>query len=336
MSKEFHVAVVGASGVVGKEMISILEQRNFPIHTLTLLASERSAGQVVSFKGQATSIKVLDENSFEGVDFALFSAGGSISEKFAPIAKAAGAVAIDNTSFFRMHDGIPLVVPEVNGEAALAHDGIIANPNCSTAQLVMALKPIYDAVGIERLVISTYQSVSGAGKDAILELENHSRYLLKGQNEDPQQFSHPIPFNVIPQIDVFEENGYTKEEMKMINETKKIMGDDSIKVTATAVRVPVFIGHSEAVNIQTKKPLSADEARQLLTAFPGVTVQDDPANKDYPTPRDCSGKDDVLVGRIRQDISNPNGLELWVVADNLRKGAALNTVQIAEYLANNA
>jgi aspartate-semialdehyde dehydrogenase len=333
MSKKFHVAIVGATGVVGREMISILEERQFPIHTLTLLASERSAGQVVSFNGKATKIQVLNETSFEGVDFALFSAGSAISEKFAPIAKQAGAVAIDNTSFFRMHPDVPLVVPEVNGHAALKHNGIIANPNCSTAQLVMALKPIFDAAGIERLVISTYQSVSGAGKDAMLELENHSRSVLKGVDQDPQKFSHPIPFNVIPQIDVFVENGYTKEEMKIINETKKIMEDDSIKITATAVRVPVFIGHSESVNIQTKKPLSPEKARELLGNFAGITVIDDPSKKSYPTPRDCSGKNDVLVGRIRKDLSTENGLEIWIVADNLRKGAALNTVQIAEYLA---
>ncbi|RAP31338.1 aspartate-semialdehyde dehydrogenase [Candidatus Marinamargulisbacteria bacterium SCGC AG-343-D04] len=334
MSKKYNVAIVGATGVVGKEIINILEQRNFPIQSLTLLASKRSAGQVISFNEKAVKVKVLEENSFKDIDFALFSAGSSISEKFAPIAAKSGAIAIDNTSFFRMQDDIPLIVPEVNGHAIKNHKGIIANPNCSTAQLVMALKPIHDAATIKRLVISTYQSVSGAGKDAILELENHSRYLLKGEDSEPKEFVKPIPFNVIPQIDNFVDNGYTKEEMKMINETNKIL-ESEINITATAVRVPVFISHCESVNIQTEKELSTKKVRDILSTFPGVTVLDDPQKSTFPTARDSSGKDDVYVGRIRKDISQKNSIDCWIVADNLRKGAALNAVQIAEYMIAN-
>ncbi|NBV42885.1 aspartate-semialdehyde dehydrogenase, partial [bacterium] len=286
----------------------------------------------VEFRGDTIDVQVLNENSFKGVDFALFSAGGSISEKFAPIAAASGAVVIDNTSFFRMHDNVPLVVPEVNAHALKRHNGIIANPNCSTAQMVLILKPIHDAVGIERIVVSTYQSVSGAGKEAITELESQSRANLSGSHYKERVFAHPIAFNVIPQIDSFLDNGYTKEEMKMIQETQKILEDASIRVTATTVRVPVFVGHSESINIQTKKKITADEVRELLEKAPGVTVKDNPSSSDYPTPRDVAGEDDVYVGRIREDISIPNGIELWCVGDNLRKGAALNAVQIAESL----
>ncbi|MGE4169551.1 MAG: aspartate-semialdehyde dehydrogenase [Candidatus Margulisiibacteriota bacterium] len=331
--KQYTVAVVGATGVVGKEILSVLEERHFPVGKLVPLASAKSAGTTVQFKGEHIEVQELKETSFEGVDFALFSAGGAISKLFVPIAAQSGAIAIDNTSYFRMHADIPLVVPEVNG--AILKDGnhsIIANPNCSTAQMVVALKPIYDAVGIDRIVVSTYQSVSGAGKKALDELENHARLSLSGGSPDPSVFSHPIAFNVIPQIDVFVDNGYTKEEMKLIEETKKIMGDDSIAVTATAVRVPVFISHSEAVNIQTKQKISAKQVRELLQNAPGIEVMDDPATNTYPTPRQASGKDDVLVGRIREDLSIPNGIELWCVGDNLRKGAALNAVQIAETL----
>lgn len=330
---QFVVAVVGATGVVGKEIIDILEQRKFPVKTLKPLASERSAGTSVHFNGQFVEVEVLTEHSFEGVDYALFSAGGSISEKFAPIAAKAGAVVIDNTSHFRMDKDVPLVVPEVNPHAIKEHKGIIANPNCSTAQMVLALKPIHDAATIKRIVVSTYQSVSGAGKEAIMELEDHARASLSGATPDPSVFPHEIAFNVIPQIDVFTENGYTKEEMKMINETKKILGDDSIQVTATCVRVPVFISHSESVNIQTEKKLTAKQVRDLLTAMPGVAVMDDPSKGEYPTPRQASGKDDTFIGRIREDVSVPNGIELWCVSDNLRKGAALNAVQIAELVA---
>ena len=330
--KKFNVAIVGATGLVGQELLDTLEKRQFPIETLELLASEKSAGQVLMFNQKPVKVKALTEESFKNIDFALFSAGSSISEKFAPIAAKAGAVVIDNTSFFRMKKDVPLVVPEVNGEATKNHNGIIANPNCSTAQLVMALKPIHDEFNIERVVISTYQSVSGAGKEALQELESHSRYNLAGKEAEAEVFPHSMSFNVIPQIDVFQENGYTKEEMKMIEETKKIL-DPNIKVTATAVRVPVFISHSEAVNIQTTKPIDIEKLRTILDNFNGVTVLDDPSSLTYPTPKDVAGKDDVYVGRIRKDVSLENAVELWIVADNLKKGAALNAVQIAEYLA---
>ncbi len=328
----YVVAVVGATGVVGKEMISVLDKRKFPVKKLIPLASERSAGATVEFKGNFIDVEVLNNNSFDGVDFALFSAGGSISELFAPHAVESGAIVIDNTSHFRMDPTVPLIVPEVNAHALTTHKGIIANPNCSTAQMVLILKPIHETVGIERIVVSTYQSVSGAGKDAINELEVQSRANLSGANYDPKVFQYPIAFNVIPQIDKFLDNGYTKEEWKMIEETKKILGDDSIHVTATSVRVPVFVGHSESINIQTKNKISADKVKALLKNAPGVTLKDDPTLGQYPTPRDVVGEDNVYVGRIREDVSIPNGIELWCVGDNLRKGAALNAVQIAETL----
>lgn len=329
--KKFNVAIVGATGLVGQELLDILEKRQFPIENLHLLASKKSAGQVLLFNQKPIKVKELTESSFENIDFALFSAGSSVSEKYAPIAAKAGAIVIDNTSFFRMKSDVPLVVPEVNGDAFKTHNGIIANPNCSTAQLVMVLKPIHDEFNIERVVISTYQSVSGAGKEALQELESHTRDNLSGKSNDPTVFPHSIAFNVIPQIDVFQDNGYTKEEMKMIEETKKIL-DSSINVTATAVRVPVFISHSEAVNIQTTKPIDLEKLTTILDAFNGVTVLDDPATLTYPTPKDVAGKDDVYVGRIRKDISSENAVDLWIVADNLKKGAALNAVQIAEYI----
>ncbi len=330
--KEYVVAVVGATGVVGKEMIDTLESREFPIKRLIPLASERSAGSTISFNEKSIRVEELTESSFEGVDFALFSAGGSISEKYAPFAVKSGCIVIDNTSHFRMDPTVPLVVPEVNPGALKDHKGIIANPNCSTAQMVVALKPIYDAVGIERVVVSTYQSVSGAGKSALEELENQSRVNLSGGNYPPSVFTHPIAFNVIPQIDSFLESGYTKEEMKMIQETQKILNDPAIRVTATAVRVPVFVGHSESINIQTKQKITAQKVRELLENAPGVEVMDAPENFEYPTPRSAAGQDAVFVGRIREDVSIENGIELWCVCDNLRKGAALNAVQIAEYL----
>lgn len=332
--KEYVVAVVGATGVVGKEMISTLEQRNFPVKKLIPLASKRSAGSSVQFKGTFIEVQELTENSFTGIDYALFSAGGSISEKYAPIAAKAGAVCIDNTSHFRMHDDVPLVVPEVNAHDLKWHKGIIANPNCSTAQLVLVLDAIHKAAKIKRVVVSTYQSVSGAGKEAIEELENHTRANLNGGDYKNTVFSKPMAFNVIPQIDKFLDNGYTKEEMKMTNETQKILGDSSVKLTATTVRVPVFIGHSEAVNIQTEKKLTADQVREILSKTPGVAVMDDPQNMVFPTPRELAGKDESFVGRIREDISQENGIDLWCVSDNLRKGAALNAVQIAEALIN--
>lgn len=332
MMKDVSLAIVGATGLVGREMLSILEQRSLPIKSLTLLASKRSAGRVLSFRGKSIKVEELTKDAFANIDIALFSAGSAISKEFAPLAAQAGTVVIDNTSHFRMDPTVPLVVPEVNKHAIAKHQGIIANPNCSTAQLVMALKPLHDKARIKRLVIATYQSVSGAGKDAVLELENHSRYLLKGEDASPSVFSHRMPFNVIPQIDVFMDNGYTKEEMKMVEETQKIL-ESKIQITATAVRVPVFISHSESVNIAFENALSPQEAKTLLAEFPGVTVLDDLAKKQFPTPRDISGKDDVYVGRIRQDISQPNSLDCWIVADNLRKGAALNSVQIAECVA---
>ena len=329
---KFNVAVVGATGVVGQEIIKILEERKFPVETLRCLASENSKGTRIEFNGEYVLTEVLTETSFEGIDIALFSAGGSISKTFAPHAVKAGAVVIDNTSHFRMDPDVPLVVPEVNAAAIDSHNGIIANPNCSTAQMVLALKPIHDAVGIKRVVVSTYQSVSGAGKDAILELEKTTKLNLNGMDKKPTQFVKPISFNVIPQIDVFMESGYTKEEEKMINETKKILGDDTIQVTATCVRVPVFVGHSESINVETKQPLSVERLTELLDKMPGVTVMDDPENGVYPTPKETSGQDDTFIGRIRKDNSCENAIDFWCVSDNLRKGAALNAVQIAESL----
>ncbi len=332
--RNFNVAVVGATGLVGGEMMKILEERNFPVKELKLLASERSLGKELKFKGKDCPVEVLDENSFEGVEIGLFSAGGSISEKFAPIAAKAGCVVIDNTSAFRMDPECPLVVPEVNPDAISLYKNkrIIANPNCSTIQMVVALKPIHDVAGIKRIVVSTYQAVSGTGKNAVEELVNQTRALLTMKDPQIEVYPHRIAFNCLPHIDVFLDNGYTKEEMKMVNETQKIMGDPSIAVTATTVRVPVFYGHSEAVNIETKRKISAVEARAILAQAPGVTVLDNPEEVIYPLPSDAAGRDDTFVGRIREDESIPNGLNLWVVSDNIRKGAALNTIQIAEIL----
>ncbi len=332
--KNYHVAVVGATGAVGNEMIKVLEQRNFPVGKLTLLASERSRGKELAFRGKPIPVEVLTENSFQGVEIGLFSAGGSISEKFAPIADRAGCVVVDNTSAFRMVPDVPLVVPEVNPEAIAQYRnrGIIANPNCSTIQMVVALKPIHDAVRIKRIVVSTYQAVSGTGKKAIEELSLQTRALLNSQEPVVKVYPHQIAFNCLPHIDVFLDNGYTKEEMKMVNETKKIMNDPAIAVTATTVRVPVFYAHSESVNIETEKKITADEVRKLLAAAPGVKVVDNPSFKLYPLAIDAAGGDDTLVGRIREDESIPNGINMWIVADNIRKGAALNAVQIAEIL----
>jgi aspartate-semialdehyde dehydrogenase len=332
--KTYQVAVVGATGAVGNEMIKTLEQRNFPVGNLKLLASERSLGKDLEYKGKSIPVEVLKEDSFEGVQIGLFSAGGSISEKFAPIAAKAGCVVVDNTSAFRMVQDIPLVVPEVNPEAIALYKnkGIIANPNCSTIQMVVALKPIHEAVRIKRIVVSTYQAVSGTGKKAIEELELQTRALLSGKEPVVKVYPHQIAFNCLPQIDVFIDNGYTKEEMKMVNETKKIFNDYSIGVTATTVRVPVFFGHSESVNIETEKKITPAEVKALLAKAPGVRVVDDPAKREYPLAIDAAGGDDTLVGRIREDESIPNGINMWVVADNLRKGAALNAVQIAEVL----
>jgi aspartate-semialdehyde dehydrogenase len=333
--KEFSVAVVGATGAVGTEMIRILEQRVFPVGRLLPLASSRSVGKSVKFRGLDLPVQELTEDSFLGVDIALFSAGGSVSERFAPAAAARGCVVVDNTSAFRMDPDVPLVVPEVNPHAIaqFRNKGIIANPNCSTIQMVVALKPIHDLARIKRIVVATYQAVSGTGMKAILELEAQVRAWAEGRDLEPRVYPHPIAFNCLPHIDIFFEDGYTKEEMKMVNETRKILEDYSIGVSATTVRVPVFRGHSEAVNIETERKVTAAQAREILSKAPGVKLWDDPANKRYPMPILAAGGDETWVGRIREDTSVENGLNLWVVSDNLRKGAALNAVQIAEILA---
>ena len=335
MSKVYNVAVVGATGAVGETMLSILEERNFPVGEVYALASSNSVGKRIAFKGGSLRVEDLATFDFSKVQIGLFSPGASVSEIYAPIAAAAGCIVIDNTSQFRYDDDIPLIVPEVNPEkiADYKNRGIIANPNCSTIQMLVALKPIHDAVGITRINVCTYQAVSGTGKEAIEELGQQTLKLLNLQPISATVYPKQIAFNVLPQIDVFMDNGYTKEEMKMVWETKKIMGDDSILVNATAVRVPVFYGHSEAVHIETRSKITADEVRELLEKAPGVTVIDERVNGSYPTAvTDSSGQDDVFVGRIREDISHPQGIDLWVVSDNVRKGAALNSVQIAEVL----
>ena len=313
-------------------MIEVLEERKFPVHQLCPLASSRSAGVTVLFQGQEVSVKLLTKDSFEGMDIALFSAGREVSKEFAPIAVKAGAIVIDNSSAWRMDKDVPLVVPEVNAQDLAGHRGLVANPNCSTIQMVVALKPLHDAARIKRIVVTTFQSVSGTGKEAMDELMDECKDLLLFKHPRPKVYPFQIAFNCLPQIDDFLPSGYTKEEMKLVHETRKIMGDYSITVTATTVRVPVYIGHSESVNIETERKLTANEARALLSTAPGVQVYDDPAHAVYPMPLDAVGKDEVYVGRIREDESIPNGLNLWVVADNLRKGAALNAVQIAELL----
>jgi aspartate-semialdehyde dehydrogenase len=332
--EQYTVAVVGATGAVGEQVREVLEERAFPVKQLRLLASERSAGQFLPFQGNQLRVEVLNEESFKDVDIALFSAGGSVSAKFAPAAVAAGAVIIDNTAYFRMDPEVPLVVPEVNAKAIADYKnrGIIANPNCSTIQMVVVLKPIHDAARIKRVVVSTYQSVSGAGRRAMEELSQQVAALLNGREIKKEKFPHQIAFNCIPHIDVFMEGGYTKEEWKMIHETRKIFNDPALPITATTVRVPVFCGHSESMNVETERKLTAAQAKALLREAPGVIVCDEPENNVYPLPIDVTGKDATYVGRIREDNSVPNGLNLWVVADNLRKGAALNAVQIAEIL----
>lgn len=332
MSKKYNICVLGATGMVGKEMIRVLEQRNFPVNKFLPLASERTAGTKVTFQGKEYTVELAEPRSFEGIEIGLFSAGAKVSAALAPEAAKRHCVVIDNTSHFRMDPNVPLIVPEVNGHAIKNHKGIIANPNCSTAQMVLPLKPIYDAVGIERLVISTYQSTSGWGKEAVAEMYEQTRTVLNDPKAkvEVKYLPKQIAFNVIPQIDSFVDNGYTKEELKMVNETRKILEDEEIRITATTVRVPVAIGHSEAVNIQTKKKISAQQVRDLISKFPTVKVVDDPKNGGYPTPLDCVGRDETLVGRIREDISIENGIEMWIVSDNLRRGAALNAVLIAE------
>ncbi|REL27634.1 aspartate-semialdehyde dehydrogenase [Thalassotalea euphylliae] len=333
MAQKFDVCVLGATGLVGKTIIEILEQRDFPVNKLYPLASARSAGQFIEFNGE--SIEVLDADNFDWsqAQIGFFSAGGATSAKYAPMAGDAGCVVIDNTSEFRYEPDIPLVVPEVNPDALAEYRNrnIIANPNCSTIQMLVALKPIQDAVGIDRINVCTYQSVSGAGKEAMDELAKQCADLLSGKPVETKSFSRQIAFNVIPQIDVFQDNGYTKEEMKMVWETKKIFGDESILVNPTAVRVPVFYGHAEAIHIETRTQTSAEEVKALLSHAPGIVLCED--DQDFPTQiGDASGKDDTYVGRIREDISHPNGINLWVVADNVRKGAATNSIQIAELL----
>lgn len=330
----WSVAVVGATGAVGNEMVRILEERSFPVGELKLLASERSAGTFLRYKGNSVPVEVLKEDSFKGIQIGLFSAGGSVSERFAPIAAQSGCVVIDNTNAFRMAPDIPLIVPEVNPESIKLYKnrGIIANPNCSTIQMVVALKPIHDSARIRRIVVSTYQAVSGTGKRAIQELTDQTRDILNGQTPRVDVYPHQIAFNCLPHIDVFLDNGYTKEEMKMVRETRKILSDESIGITATAVRVPVFYGHSESVNIETEKKISAEEVKQLLSQAPGITLVDDPDLRRYPLAVMAAGSDNIFVGRIREDESIANGINMWIVADNLRKGAALNAVQIAEIL----
>jgi aspartate-semialdehyde dehydrogenase len=335
MSAKYDVAVVGATGAVGEAMLEILAQRKFPVNRVYPLASERSAGKRVPFGDTYLTVEDLGSFDFSKVQIGLFSAGAAISEKFAPRAAAAGCVVIDNTSQFRYDDEIPLVVPEVNPGAIAGYTrhGIIANPNCSTIQMLVALKPLHDAAGIERINVCTYQAVSGTGKEAIEELASQTAELLNGRSAKAAVYPKQIAFNVLPQIDVFQENGYTKDEMKMVWETRKIMEDDAIQVNPTAVRVPVFYGHSEAVHIETREKLTVEQARALLQQAEGVVVIDERRDGGYPTAvSEGAGHDPVYVGRIREDISHPRGLDLWVVADNVRKGAALNSIQIAEIL----
>jgi len=333
--KKLNIAVAGATGAVGNQMIRCLEEMNFPLNSVVFLASSRSVGRQIRFKGDLIDVQELKKDSFKGCDIALFSAGGGTSEKFAPCAAGDGCVVVDNSSAWRMDPQVPLVVPEVNPHAIAQYTekGIIANPNCSTIQMVVALNPIHKKYGIKRIVVSTYQAVSGTGKKAIDELFDQSRAMMNFLNYEKRVYPHRIAFNCLPHIDTFLENGYTKEEMKMVNETRKIMEDDSIAVTATTVRVPVFFGHSESVNIETHEPVSAEGVRTLLENAPGIKVMDDPGKNLYPLATDAAGQDLTLVGRIRQDESVPYGLNMWIVADNIRKGAATNTVQIAQILA---
>ena len=338
MTDKIDVAVVGATGVVGEAMLDILAQRKFPVGKVYALASERSAGNKVSFGNRELVVENLAEFDFSKAQIGLFSAGASVSAEFAPKAAAAGCIVVDNTSQYRYDDDIPLVVPEVNADRIADHKnrGIIANPNCSTIQLMVALKPLYDAAGIERINVATYQSVSGAGRSAVEELVRQTATLLNGRPLEIEGDTKQIAFNALPHIDAFQENRYTKEEMKMVWETQKILEDDAILVNPTAVRIPVFYGHSEAVHIETRDKLSAEQAVELLSSAPGVTVLDGVATGQYPTAvTESSGNDAVFVGRIREDISHPRGINLWVVSDNIRKGAALNSVQIAEILAKN-
>jgi len=328
--KKYNVVVVGATGVVGRTMVSILAERKFPVEKLSLLASSRSAGQKLSFDGREITVAELGEGSFDGIDIALFSAGASVSRQYAPKAVQAGCVVVDNSSAFRMEKDIPLVVPEVNPHAVRKAPGIIANPNCSTIQMVVALKPIHDRYRIKRVIVSTYQSVSGTGQKAIAELAQQSQDFLSKKTIKNEVYPHQIAFNCLPHIDTFLDNGYTKEEMKMVNETQKIFEDDTLAVSPTTVRVPVFYSHSESLNVETENPINIGELKKLLAQSPGICVVDSPENDEYPLAIHAAGRDEVMVGRIRLDLTHPKAVNFWVVADNLRKGAALNAVQIAE------
>ena len=334
MSDGYKVGVLGATGLVGTTILELLAARDFPAAEVIPFASERSAGKQIEWGGRSLTVQPLTEDSIQGLDLVLSSAGGSVSAEWTPRFVAAGATVVDNTSYWRMHDDVPLVVSEVNPDALAGHNGIIANPNCSTMQMVVALKPLYDAAGIERLVISTYQAVSGTGKAAIDELQAQAHAVLHGEEPpEPQIYPHQIAFNVLAQAGSFAEgDDHTDEERKLINETRKILGDPEIKVSATCIRVPVVTGHSEAVNVETREPLEPERVRDLLAAAPGVTVVDDPATGRYPMAVEAAGKDDVYVGRIRRDAGNERALDIWIVADNLRKGAATNAVQLAELL----
>jgi len=326
---QYKVVIVGASGAVGQEILNVMEERNFPVGELKLCATSRSAGKEMFFKGQSYTVEETTPASFDGMDIALF-AGGAASQEFGPLAAEKGVVVIDNSSHFRLDPAVPLVVPEVNPEDVKMHQGIIANPNCSTIIMVVPLKAIYDAAGVKRVVVSTYQAVSGAGAEGIDELTEHARAALDGREVVPVKFQYQIAFNLIPHIDVFQEMDYTKEEWKMVKETRKIMHDDNLAITATTVRVPVYRSHAESINVETERKITAGQAREVLGQFPGVIVEDDPVNKKYPMPLFTSGRDEVFVGRVREDNTLANGLNMWVVSDQLRKGAATNAVQIAE------
>jgi aspartate-semialdehyde dehydrogenase len=330
--KTFNTAIVGATGLVGQEFMKILLQRRFPVGNLRLLASDRSAGRRITYNGAEFAVEETSATSFKGIDLALFSAGSEISAYFAPLAAKAGAVVVDNSAAWRMDETVPLVVPEVNPDDVAKHHGIIANPNCSTIQMVVALNPIHKVNPIKRIIVDTYQAVAGTGSTAMEELSAQSRLVLEGKAVIPHIYPHQIAFNLLPEIDVFLDNGYSKEEWKMVHETRKIMHAPQIAISATCVRVPVYIGHSEAIHIEVTNRLTAEQARQLLTGAPGVALLDDPSVSLYPTPWMAAGQDQVWVGRIREDISHDNGLVMWVVSDNVRKGAALNAIQIAELL----
>lgn len=330
-----NIAVVGATGMVGQEFIKILEQRSFPVRHVSLFASGKTAGKKVLVFGREVEVREIGQHAFQGIDLAFFSAGTEISQRSAPMAVREGAVVVDNSVAFRMNTRVPLVVPEVNPLDIRRHSGIIANPNCSTIQMVVALNPLHKVNPIRRIVVDTYQSVSGTGREAVEELSTQAKAVLDGRNAVPHVYPHQIGFNLIPEIDVFLDNGYTKEEWKMLEETRKIMHAPDIAISATCVRVPVYIGHSEAIHVEFTRPITAVEAKQILSEAPGVRLQDDPDVNLYPQPWEVAGNDDVYVGRVREDVSQPNGLVMWVVADNVRKGAALNGIQIAEYMIDN-